>query len=555
MLDNKVKVQNYTVTGDPDEADHNQHYSPEIEDLLTKTYYLVKRKKRGLIPRLQKLIKKYPHVPAFQNFLCTYYNFQGNVEKSFEVNRRLLQEHPDYLHGKVNLASEYLYRKDYEKVPEILGVDLDLQVLYPERKVFHSSEYGGFVNVTCHYLIETNQLEAAESRIEEANEVLPDLASQMRITLMRKRMENYNERQSKDDARQRSPIDRGYDKSVQTDEKPTFNHAEIEQLYQHGIDISHTILDQLLALPKSTLIEDLEKVVLDSIYRYEYHFEQIEWVEDKMTFPLHAMFLLAELKATQSLPVFLEVLRQGEDYLDFWYSDHTTETLWEIIYAISEGQLEKFTEFFKEPNLYYLSRSVLTSVAFQVALHQPERKQEVLDWYEKILTYFLDNLDDETIIDTELISLMAWELGDLKAESLIPLIQKCYELDLIHHTMIGDFEEYKTSFFEEERTYEGKRKIFETAAERYEHILTKWHGYMSEEAKEQQMQKMKERMQELGGGSFRELLGEGIGNRAPENKPTWERPTTVKRDAPKVGRNDPCPCGSGKKHKKCCLRK
>ena len=26
---------------------------------------------------------------------------------------------------------------------------------------------------------------------------------------------------------------------------------------------------------------------------------------------------------------------------------------------------------------------------------------------------------------------------------------------------------------------------------------------------------------------------------------------TVKRDMPKVGRNDPCPCGSGKKYKKC----
>lgn len=25
------------------------------------------------------------------------------------------------------------------------------------------------------------------------------------------------------------------------------------------------------------------------------------------------------------------------------------------------------------------------------------------------------------------------------------------------------------------------------------------------------------------------------------------------RAGPKVGRNDPCPCGSGKKHKKCCL--
>ena len=30
---------------------------------------------------------------------------------------------------------------------------------------------------------------------------------------------------------------------------------------------------------------------------------------------------------------------------------------------------------------------------------------------------------------------------------------------------------------------------------------------------------------------------------------------TYVRDAPKTGRNDPCPCGSGKKYKKCCLVK
>jgi len=31
-----------------------------------------------------------------------------------------------------------------------------------------------------------------------------------------------------------------------------------------------------------------------------------------------------------------------------------------------------------------------------------------------------------------------------------------------------------------------------------------------------------------------------------------ERPITVKRQGEKVGRNDPCPCGSGKKYKRCC---
>jgi preprotein translocase subunit SecA len=38
------------------------------------------------------------------------------------------------------------------------------------------------------------------------------------------------------------------------------------------------------------------------------------------------------------------------------------------------------------------------------------------------------------------------------------------------------------------------------------------------------------------------------GGDGEEKKPRQE---TVVRAVPKVGRNDPCPCGSGKKYKKC----
>jgi len=31
-----------------------------------------------------------------------------------------------------------------------------------------------------------------------------------------------------------------------------------------------------------------------------------------------------------------------------------------------------------------------------------------------------------------------------------------------------------------------------------------------------------------------------------------QRVQPIRNTAPKVGRNDPCPCGSGKKYKKCC---
>ena len=39
------------------------------------------------------------------------------------------------------------------------------------------------------------------------------------------------------------------------------------------------------------------------------------------------------------------------------------------------------------------------------------------------------------------------------------------------------------------------------------------------------------------------------------NRPADAKPETIRNTGLKVGRNSPCPCGSGKKYKQCCLRK
>ncbi|MDD5698474.1 MAG: preprotein translocase subunit SecA [Victivallaceae bacterium] len=49
-----------------------------------------------------------------------------------------------------------------------------------------------------------------------------------------------------------------------------------------------------------------------------------------------------------------------------------------------------------------------------------------------------------------------------------------------------------------------------------------------------------------------ELGAEQPGTRVAENEEIPEPVVTFRRPAPKVGRNDPCPCGSGRKYKKCC---
>ena len=46
--------------------------------------------------------------------------------------------------------------------------------------------------------------------------------------------------------------------------------------------------------------------------------------------------------------------------------------------------------------------------------------------------------------------------------------------------------------------------------------------------------------------------GQGRPPSAQEDSEAPKIATPVVRDAPKVGRNDPCPCGSGKKYKICC---
>jgi hypothetical protein len=50
---------------------------------------------------------------------------------------------------------------------------------------------------------------------------------------------------------------------------------------------------------------------------------------------------------------------------------------------------------------------------------------------------------------------------------------------------------------------------------------------------------------------WEEILGE---EKMTQIAKDYKASKTVRRETPKIGRNDPCPCGSGKKYKHCCGR-
>jgi len=55
-------------------------------------------------------------------------------------------------------------------------------------------------------------------------------------------------------------------------------------------------------------------------------------------------------------------------------------------------------------------------------------------------------------------------------------------------------------------------------------------------------------------GAGKAAAGAQAAGAAAAAEPAGEKPQTVRRTEPKVGRNDPCPCGSGKKYKNCHMR-
>jgi len=55
-----------------------------------------------------------------------------------------------------------------------------------------------------------------------------------------------------------------------------------------------------------------------------------------------------------------------------------------------------------------------------------------------------------------------------------------------------------------------------------------------------------------GGSMYARAAANRPARRPAPPPPSKKKPEPVKRDDPKVGRNDPCPCGSGKKYKQCC---
>jgi len=272
----------------------------------------------------------------------------------------------------------------------------------------------------------------------------------------------------------------------------------------------------------------------------------------------------------KSIEKVLDLLRMEEGFIDFWFSDSNIEVFYPVLYSLGENQLEVLKSYIKEEENYQFDRFLVSRAVSQIALHQPDRRAEVIAWYEDIYNHFLAHPDNTKLIDSDFIGFSVGHLIDIRAVEILPLIEKIYAAEWIGDDIQGNLSEITKSIKEAYHPSEQKplpQDIYEYYSKKYNSRKAP-HPPLNEDDKRM--------MEDVMGGidtahglifrQFSKLISNAIPGLREEEKEEelyyddddfvyQSRVETVVRTTPKVGRNNPCPCGSGKKYKKCCLKK
>ncbi len=312
---------------------------------------------------------------------------------------------------------------------------------------------------------------------------------------------------------------------------PDFNHPEVRVFYEHDLSIPKEKVEAILQLPRETLIKDMETMVMDIIHRDEY-FRSLDDEDQWWSFHFHALWVLEELKAVETFPMLLELLKQDDKHDWFWWGDYVTEDLWQIYYQLGNNKLEELKEALLAPGNWVL-RIIPSNVAEQIFFYQPERQQEILDWYDSVLDAFLAMDDENKALDGDVVSSVVVNLIRIQADELLPKIKALYENGDVYNGITGDMESIESDIKNPRYGRNRKREIPQSIYERYEDAMN-WASYQRKYNKDYGKQRTSKNSTKL---------------------PPDFMSETVRREGEKIGRNDPCPCGSGKKYKKCHLKK
>jgi uncharacterized protein YecA (UPF0149 family) len=310
---------------------------------------------------------------------------------------------------------------------------------------------------------------------------------------------------------------------------------QMQYLYENSMRISHDLLHEILALPQNELLDDLETVLKDAQNRYKEIKEICDKLEEEenlqySTFPFHALKLLGEINCDRSLDLGLNFLKtpdnkefSNRDFISFYINDSITEDLRMVFYRLGIGREQKFIEKKKKKHIDEFTKCPASDALQQIALHHKEKTKEIQRYYEEVLRRFVETefYEDENLNDVcQIVTSVVGDYMETLPNPVSPYVKTLYDLDLVHEWNVGSYKEFVEDI--EKHSKYSFREVVDVFTF-YDDAVKNWYCYNKDK---------------------------------PDfNDDKWIKPQQPHVTPKTAGRNDPCPCGSGKKYKKCCLGK
>jgi len=239
--------------------------------------------------------------------------------------------------------------------------------------------------------------------------------------------------------------------------------------------------------------------------------------EEKYIAPIYAMYLLAQFREKQAYRLIIDFFSMPGDMAIEITGDVVTEALGRILASVYDGNdnlLKSLIEN-KELNEYVRSAALeCLLVLFAVGI---KSREEIISYFKQLFNGKLEN--DFSYVWTALVT----RSTRLYPEEVYDEIKLAYEEELVESFFIDISTVEKT-------IKEGKEKTLSSLQNNSRYNLI-----------EDTISEMQNWV------CFRK-------SNSKEKKKDLQS-TSITKERKKIARNAPCPCGSGKKYKKCCLNK
>ena len=264
--------------------------------------------------------------------------------------------------------------------------------------------------------------------------------------------------------------------------------------------------------------EEVSDILFKEVERFASHIEDYKdgYCEASV---MYAIFLLAEFSDKRLFAKMIEILDTNLVSYEKIFGEGIFDNISNILVSTFDGNLEALNHIIKKKDALNYVRSECLETYYYFYKNNIISKDNLITFIENIIEYYNYEEDDE--IYTDLVNLII----DTHLFELMDLVRNLYQKNLIDTFDIGGYDNFVDYIFK----YQERDKVHKINNVIDE--MSWWYCFQQNEKKEKEED-----------NRFEDAIMKEINksHQAISNK---------------VGRNEPCPCGSGKKYKNCCINK